>query len=109
MRLAGPVQRRFLPQGVGDDVFVGANTTFPFSTIVFTSWDYHLTDATAARNLRNTVRNQLAEMLFDAALADAYVSRAQRIGSLALKVFAPSHLCNTLVAGATLATAALAM
>ena len=70
---------------MGDDVFVGQNQTYPFSTIVFTSWDYHLTDVTAARNLRNTVRNQLAEMLFDAQLADAYVSRAQRIGSLALK------------------------
>ncbi|BDA42684.1 Transmembrane channel-like protein 7 [Coccomyxa sp. Obi] len=51
-------------QGAGDSAFVGQNKLFPFSTVVFTSWDYHLTDVKAARNLRNSIRNQLAEMAF---------------------------------------------
>ncbi len=72
-------------QGAGDSAFVGHNKLFPFSTVVFTSWDYHLTDAKAARNLRNSIRNQLAEMVFDAQLADAYISKATRITSILLK------------------------
>ncbi|EIE24638.1 hypothetical protein COCSUDRAFT_46890 [Coccomyxa subellipsoidea C-169] len=72
-------------QGAGDGAFVGQNKLFPFSTVVFTSWDYHLTDAKAARNLRNSIRNQLAEMVFDAQLADAYISKSTRITSIMLK------------------------
>ena len=75
-----------LLQGAGDSAFVGQNKLFPFSTVVFTSWDYHLTDVKAARNLRNSVRNQLAEMVFDAELADAYISKGKRIASIMLKV-----------------------
>ena len=75
-----------LLQGAGDSAFVGQNKLFPFSTVVFTSWDYHLTDVKAARNLRNSIRNQLAEMVFDAELADAYISRGKRIVSIMLKV-----------------------
>lgn len=73
-------------QGIGDSAFVGQSQAYPFSTVVFTSWDHHLTDVRAARNLRNSVRNQLAEMLYDAALADAYVTRTQRVGGILLKV-----------------------
>ena len=79
-------------QGAGDSAFVGQNKLFPFSTVVFTSWDYHLTDVKAARNLRNSIRNQLAEMVFDAELADAYISKGKRIASIMLKV----HLCPRL-------------
>ena len=74
-----------MPQGAGDSAFVGQNKLFPFSTVVFTSWDYHLTDVKAARNLRNSIRNQLAEMVFDAELADAYISKGKRIASIMLK------------------------
>lgn len=72
-------------QGIGDSAFVGQSQQYPFSAVVFTSWDYHLTDAGAARNLRNTIRNQLGEMLSDAALADVRLSRSQRVGGLLLK------------------------
>ena len=72
-------------QGAGDSAFVGQDKLFPFSTVVFTSWDYHLTDVKAARNLRNSIRNQLAEMVFDAELADAYISKGKRIMSVLLK------------------------
>lgn len=57
-------------QGVGDSAFVGQNQLFPFSTVVFTSWDFHLTDVAASRNLRSSIRNQLKEMVNDAALDD---------------------------------------
>ena len=77
---------RALLQGTGDSAFVGQNKLFPFSTVVFTSWDYHLTDVKAARNLRNSIRNQLAEMVFDAELADAYITKSKRIISILLKV-----------------------
>ena len=68
------------PQGVGDSAFVGQNQLFPFSTVVFTSWDFHLTDMDASRNLRSSIRNQLKEMVNDAALDDVvqtWRSRAQ--------------------------------
>ena len=65
---------------------MGQNKLFPFSTVVFTSWDHHLTDVKAARNLRNSIRNQLAEMVFDAELADAYITKSKRIISILLKV-----------------------
>jgi hypothetical protein len=45
-----------------------------------------LTDVRAARNLRNSIRNQLAEMVFDAELADAYISKRRRLNSVMLKV-----------------------
>ena len=73
---------------------MGQNQLFPFSTVVFTSWDYHLTDAKAARNLRNSIRNQLAEMVFDAELADAYISKSKRIISLLLKACPNSKLTS---------------
>lgn len=76
-------------QGTGDSAFVGQNQLFPFSTVVFTSWDFHLTDVKAARNLRNSIRNQLAEMVFDAELADVYISRRRRVNSLMLKARHP--------------------
>ena len=69
---------------------MGQNRLFPFSTVVFTSWDYHLTDVKAARNLRNSIRNQLAEMVFDAELADAYITKSKRIISILLKVLSAS-------------------
>ncbi|DBA94620.1 hypothetical protein WJX77_009861 [Trebouxia sp. C0004] len=62
------IQQRL--QGEGDSGFVGSNKLFPFSTVVFASWDYHLTDAGAARNLRHSIRNQLKEMVNDALLED---------------------------------------
>ncbi len=77
--------RHRMLQGTGDSAFVDQNQLFPFSTVVFTSWDFHLTDVKAARNLRNSIRNQLAEMVFDAELADAYISKSKRIISVLLK------------------------
>ena len=46
-------------QGDGDAGFVGNNKLFAFSTAVFTSWDFHLTDWEAARNLRSSIRVQV--------------------------------------------------
>ena len=73
---------------MGDSAVLAHSAQYPFSTVVFTSWDYHLTDVHAARNLRNTVRNQLAETLSDAARSATVVSSAQRWGALLIKVAA---------------------
>ena len=73
-------------QGEGDSSFVGSNRFFPFSTVVFASWDFHLTDPSAARNLRRSIRNQLKEMVNDALLADKIISRKTKIKEFARKV-----------------------
>ena len=73
-------------QGEGDSSFVGSNRFFPFSTVVFASWDFHLTDPSAARNLRRSIRNQLKEMVNDALLADKIIDRKTKIQEFARKV-----------------------
>lgn len=73
-------------QGEGDNAFVGSNKLFPFSTVVFASWDYHLTDAGAARNLRHSIRNQLKEMVNDAMLEDKIVDTRTRVKGYIIKV-----------------------
>ena len=77
-------------QGEGDSAFVGSNRLFPFSTVVFASWDYHLTDAAAARNLRHSIRNQLKEMVNDAVLADKIEDTRTKVKAYIRKV--PTHL-----------------
>ena len=72
-------------QGVGDSAFVGQNQLFPFSTVVFTSWDFHLNDVAASRNLRSSIRNQLKEMVNDAALDDVVHTFRARALSVAGK------------------------
>ena len=73
-------------QGEGDSAFVGSNKLFPFSTVVFASWDYHLTDAAAARNLRHSIRNQLKEMVNDALLEDKIEDTKTRVKAYIWKV-----------------------
>ena len=65
---------------------MGSNKLFPFSTVVFASWDYHLTDAGAARNLRHSIRNQLKEMVNDALLEDKIVDTRTRVKGYISKV-----------------------
>lgn len=69
---------------------MGSNRFFPFSTVVFASWDFHLTDPSAARNLRRSIRNQLKEMVNDALLADKIIDRKTKIMNFARKV----HTCE---------------
>lgn len=69
---------------------MGSNRLFPFSTVVFASWDYHLTDAAAARNLRHSIRNQLKEMVNDAVLADKIEDTRTKVKAYIRKV--PTHL-----------------
>ena len=73
-------------QGEGDSAFVGSNKLFPFSTVVFASWDYHLTDAAAARNLRHSIRNQLKEMVNDALLEDKIEDTKTKVKAYIWKV-----------------------
>lgn len=65
---------------------MGKNRLFPFSTVVFASWDYHLTDAAAARNLRHSIRNQLKEMVNDALLEDKIEDTRTRVKAYIRKV-----------------------
>ena len=48
-------------QGDGDAGFVHNHKLFAFSTAVFTSWDFHLTDWEAARNLRSSIQTQVCD------------------------------------------------
>jgi len=73
-------------QGEGDSGFVDSNKLFPFSTVVFASWDYHLTDAGAARNLRHSIRNQLKEMVNDALLEDKIEDTRTKVKAYIRKV-----------------------
>ena len=64
------------------------NKLFPFSTVVFASWDFHLTNHDAARNLRYSIRNQLKEMLNDATLADIMLTTYEKFRANLLKASA---------------------
>ena len=76
---------------------MGSNKLFPFSTVVFASWDYHLTDAAAARNLRHSIRNQLKEMVNDALLEDKIEDTRTRIKAYIWKVSSITFLyCHAL-------------
>ena len=66
---------------------------FAFSTIVFTSWDFHLTDWEAARNLRSSIRTQLKEMLNDAADTDALRDDYAEIKAALPKARPPASPC----------------
>lgn len=59
---------------------------YRFSTLVFASWDYHLTDYEATANLRRSIRQQLKEMLNDAADAEVQLSFWARIAGQIRKV-----------------------
>ena len=77
-----------MPQGTGDKGGVVQRDKFlyRFSTVVFASWDFHLTDYQAAANLRRSIRQQLQEMLNDAADADTALARRTIIISYVRKV-----------------------
>lgn len=88
-----------LMQGNGDKGAVAHDKyLYRFSTVVFASWDYHLTDYEAAANLRRSVRQQLKEMLNDASDADVQVTVYARIMGQMRKVsqhwFIPFHAIN---------------
>ena len=78
--------RRGTWQGIGDGAFVGQNRLFPFCTVVFTSWDFHLTDASAAKALRHSIRTQLKEMVGDAEREEVVQTKQALIISHARKV-----------------------
>lgn len=45
--------------GEGDSSIVQGNMYFPFSTLVFGSWDFHITNVEAAKKLRRGIRMQV--------------------------------------------------
>ena len=63
--LTGSVQAR------GDVALVGRHRLFPFCSTIFSSWDFHLTNTKAARQLQMGIKHQLQELLNDASLKDA--------------------------------------
>ena len=58
-------------QARGDAALVGRHRLFPFCSTIFSSWDFHLTNAKAAKQLQMGIKNQLLELLNDATLKDA--------------------------------------
>jgi hypothetical protein len=59
---------------------------YRFATLVFASWDYHLTDYGAAANLRRSIRQQLREMLNEAADEDVQITVYARLTAQMRKV-----------------------
>ena len=57
-------------QARGDAALVGRHRLFPFCSTIFSSWDFHLTNARAAKQLQMGIKNQLLELLNDAVLKD---------------------------------------
>lgn len=51
--------------GEGDSSLIEQNQTYPFSSVVFASWDFHLDDRQAVHHLKNAIRSQIREMLHD--------------------------------------------
>lgn len=51
--------------GEGDSSVIEQNQTYPFSSVVFASWDFHIKDRDAVVNLQNAIRSQIKEMLHD--------------------------------------------
>jgi hypothetical protein len=49
--------------GEGDSSIVQGNMYFPFSTLVFGSWDFHITNVEAAKKLRRGIRMQVTTWL----------------------------------------------
>jgi hypothetical protein len=60
---------------------------YRFATLVFASWDYHLTDYSAAANLRRSIRQQLKEMLNDAADEEVQMTVYARLAAQIRKVY----------------------
>ena len=92
-----------VPQGTCDTGCFGQRDKFlyRFSTVVFASWDFHLTDFQAAANLRRSIRQQLQEMLNDATDADTALARRTVIISYVHKVRGSSvaKRCCAMTAG----------
>lgn len=59
---------------------------YRYATLVFASWDYHLTDYGAAANLRRSIRQQLREMLNDAADEEVQITVYARLTAQIRKV-----------------------
>ena len=51
--------------GEGDSSVIEQNQTYPFSSVVFASWDFHIKEPTAVENLKNAICSQIREMLQD--------------------------------------------
>eukprot|EP00899_Mesostigma_viride_P008751 jgi/Mesvir1/17878/Mv12954-RA.1 len=85
--------------GSGDAALVDNHITYPWSSAVFGSWDFHLTSLQAASNLRRAIRNRLREMLADEEAVedlspcDAFILAARRVVGVA--ILSPALLVGT--------------
>ncbi|CAM6086021.1 unnamed protein product [Calypogeia fissa] len=69
--ILGRIARRIMNAG---DISMAAHY-FPFSSLVFASWDFHITSLEAAAKLRRGVRMQLKELYADALIKKMRKSR----------------------------------
>ncbi|GMH45801.1 hypothetical protein BSKO_13764 [Bryopsis sp. KO-2023] len=65
--------------GSGDASTIEQNQTYPFSSVVFASWDFHLRHKSAARTLQNAIRKQIGEMLQDASWDEMRLTLSQKL------------------------------
>lgn len=65
--------------GSGDASTVEQNQTYPFSSVVFASWDFHLRSKNAARNLQSAIRKQIGEMLQDVSWEQKTLTVSQKL------------------------------
>ncbi len=73
--------------------------TLPFCSLVFGSWQFHLTSREAATISRRTIRSQLKELVSDVGIQERYVdpaavatAKARKVTSFAIKLLIPASL-----------------
>lgn len=65
--------------GSGDASTVEQNRTYPFSSVVFASWDFHLRNKGAAQSLQRAIRKQIIEMSSDVTWAEMNLTLLQKL------------------------------
>eukprot|EP00245_Coleochaete_scutata_P007820 TRINITY_DN23592_c0_g1_i1.p1 TRINITY_DN23592_c0_g1~~TRINITY_DN23592_c0_g1_i1.p1 ORF type:complete len:583 (-),score=68.59 TRINITY_DN23592_c0_g1_i1:42-1568(-) len=66
-------------KGSGDVSVTYHNMHYPFSTLVFGSWDFHLTSIETANKLRTGIRMQLRELLADCKAKENKVLQKRKV------------------------------
>eukprot|EP00210_Caulerpa_lentillifera_P006317 g6034.t1 len=89
--------------GEGDSSVIEQNQTYPFSSVVFASWDFHMDDIHSVWNLKNAIRSQIREMLKDAEWSQRTTTLKGHLLNGATKiigtmVFWPATVCVTAAA-----------
>lgn len=69
-----------------------ARKMYPFCTLVFSSWDFHISSREAASVSRRAIRSQLKELVSDIGIQERYLDPTAVATAKARKVSAPAKL-----------------